>query len=313
MSSSTRTAFILQIHKNPEQVNKFISQLIVHDKADVYVHIDQKSAAALKGKIVTGPNVTILDKSVDCVWGDISQVDTTLLLMKAVLASKKQYDFICLRSGQDLLVKEGLEDFLQENKEKAFLTIRKMDRSELGLMRINWPKVMRKRYTTAHPIRIYRRLLLSLYRRGINLFPNLRKWPKEYSFYKGSQWFTIPLDVAKYMMEFLNDNKWYYRYFNNTLVPDESFFHTLIMNSPYRANVINNNLFLLKWGETLSDRNSPQDLTMEDLPLIENSDQFFARKFDETIDGSIVQYFSQKVRFGRTQSIEEKGVSLLKA
>lgn len=313
MSSSTRTAFILQIHKNPEQVNKFISQLIVHDKADVYVHIDQKSAAALKGKIVTGPNVTILDKSVDCVWGDISQVDTTLLLMKAVLASKKQYDFICLRSGQDLLVKEGLEGFLQENKEKAFLTIRKMNRSELGLMRINWPKVMRKRYTTAHPIRIYRRLLLSLYRRGINLFPNLRKWPKEYSFYKGSQWFTIPLDVAKYMMEFLNDNKWYYRYFNNTLVPDESFFHTLIMNSPYRANVINNNLFLLKWGETLSDRNSPQDLTMEDLPLIENSDQFFARKFDETIDGSIVQYFSQKVRFGRTQSIEEKGVNLLKA
>ena len=55
----------------------------------------------------------------------------------------------------------------------------------------------------------------------------------------------------------------------------------------------------LRWGETLSERNSPQDLTSKDLRIIEESNQYFARKFDEKIDHSIVDYFANKVRFER--------------
>ncbi|MCM3600538.1 beta-1,6-N-acetylglucosaminyltransferase [Robertmurraya korlensis] len=305
MSSSLRTAFILQIHKNPEQVNKFIEQLIYGDQADVYIHIDQKSKEELNGKIRTGPNVTILNRSLDCEWGDISQVDTTLLLLREVLATKKKYDFVCLRSGQDLLINGGFKEYLKEQQKNIFLNFRKMERNELGLMRINWPKITRKRYTSANPIRIYRRMLLSLYRKGINIIPNKNKWPREFSFYKGSQWFTIPHDVASYIIEFLEGNEWYYHYFKNTLVPDESFFHTLIMNSPYNQNVINNNLYVLKWGETLSDRNSPQDLSIEDIPMLESSEQFFARKFDETKDPLVVQYITGKVVLGCSCSEKE--------
>lgn len=300
MSSSKRTAFILQIHKNPDQVNSFVNQLISEDMADVYIHIDKKKYEELKGKIITGPNIKVLQQCVDCEWGDISQVDTTILLLKEVLDSKKQYDFVCLRSGQDLLIKEGFKDFLIDNKEKVFFTYRSMGRDELGLMKINWPKVTRKRYTTAHPIRLYRRLKLSLFRKGINISPNYNKWPKEYSFYKGSQWFTIPFDVARFIVEFLDENEWYYNYFKNTLVPDESFFHTLILNSPYKEDIVNTNLYFFKWGQTLSDRNSPQDLTSEDIELIEESNQYFARKFDENIDKSVVDYFSKKIRFDRS-------------
>lgn len=297
MSGPLKTAFILQVHKNPDQVNKFIRQLVSDDLADVFVHIDKKNYQDLKGKIESGPNVKILHTSIDCEWGDISQVDTTLLLIKEVLASNKHYDFVCLRSGQDLLVKEGFKEFLLANRRKIFMTFRKMDRKELGLMKINWPKFTRKRYTTVHPIRLFRRLLLSLYRKGINISPKFIKWPKENSFYKGSQWFTIPLDVARYIVEFLEENKSFYKYFKNTLVPDESFFHTLILNSPYKEDVMNSNLYFFKWGETLSDRNSPQDLTSSDINMIENSQQFFARKFDETTDKAVIQYFVDHVKF----------------
>ncbi|KKK36618.1 hypothetical protein WQ57_18390 [Mesobacillus campisalis] len=297
MDSALQTAFILQVHKNPEQVNRFIDQLIGSGIADVYIHIDKKSLEKFKGRILTGPHVKILDQSVDCEWGDISQVDATLMLVREVLASGTPYDFVCLRSGQDLLVKEGFKGFLSETRGKAFFTYRKMGRHELGLMKINWPKVVRKRYTTAHPVRLYRRLLLSLYRKGINIFPNRNWWPNDFSFYKGSQWFSIPLGAAQYMMDFLETNEWYYNYFKNTLVPDESFFHTLLMNSPYKEDVMNNNLYFFKWGEDLSDRNSPQNLEKDDIPLIEGSGQFFARKFDEETDSAVVDYFSSKVRF----------------
>lgn len=303
-SALPRTAYMLQIHNNPEQVNKFILQLIANEQADVYVHIDKKNYEKCHGKIIKSPNVKVLNKSIDCEWGDISQVDTTLLLLNEVMSSKKAYDYVCLRSGQDLLVKDGFNDYLSTNKGKVFLNYRSM-KNELGLVELEWPKITRKRYTSAHPVRIYRRIAQELHRKGINISPNKNYWPKGYSFYKGSQWFTIPFTVAKYMVEFLEENEWYYKFFENTLIPDESFFHTLIMNSPYKEDVVNDNLLFLKWGETLSERNSPQYLTSKDISSIENANQFFARKFDEVIDKSVVDYFAQKYSLMNTVNVYE--------
>lgn len=303
MDHNPRTAYMLQVHKNPEQVNAFITQLVSGGQADVYVHIDQKSYKKMHEKIQKGPNIKILQENVSCEWGDISQIDATLLLLQEVINSHNEYDYVCLRSGQDLLVKNGFKEFLKGQNGKIFMSYRQLNRDSLGLMKINWPKVTRKRYTTTHPIRVFRRILLSLYGKGINIYPNHHKWPREFSFYKGSQWFTIPFEVAKYMIDYLNENEWYYQFFQNTLVPDESFFHTLILNSPYKSRVVNNHLFYLKWGESLSDRNSPQDLTFEDHKLIDESNLYFARKFDETIDKSVIEYYVKNIRFGGKSKI----------
>ncbi|WP_075981913.1 beta-1,6-N-acetylglucosaminyltransferase [Bacillus massilinigeriensis] len=297
MSDLLKTAMILQVHKNPDQLNRFIRQLLSENQADVYVHIDQKAYHSMNGAIVESPHVTVLKQCVSCEWGDISQVDATLLLLKEVIKSNKSYDYVCLRSGQDLLVKNGFKSFLKESDNKIFMTYRKLTGKELGLMNINWPKMTRNRYTSIHPIRIFRKVFLYLFSKGINLVPNRGYWPEEYHFYKGSQWFTIPLDVAKYIVEFIENNEWYYQYFKNSLVPDESFFQTLIMNSPYKDRVLNNNLYFLKWGETLGERNSPQNLTSNDIDLIVNDNQFFARKFDEAIDSKVIEYFAENVHF----------------
>jgi hypothetical protein len=309
MNRTPRTAFILQIHKNPNQVNRFINQLISDDQADVFVHIDKKNADSLTGKIVKSPNVRILQKSVNCEWGDISQIDATLLLLREVLASQNEYDYVCLRSGQDLLVKDGFKGYLLDHKDTIFLNIREMDKQILGFMKISWPRKTRKRYKTRHPIRIYRRLLLYFYKKGINFFPNKNQWPKDFLFYKGSQWFTIPFEVAKYIVEYVDKNLWYYKFFENTLVPDESFFHTLIMNSPYKELVVGDDLLYLRWGETLTERNSPHNLTSKDIKLIEESNRYFARKFDENIDQSIIVYFANKIRFSVDKIVKKEDIS----
>lgn len=301
MEIAPRTAYILQIHKNPDQVNKFIEQLIADEQADVFVHIDKESYKTMNGKIMKDPHVKVLKESVNCDWGDIGQVDATLLLLKEVIISENEYDFVCLRSGQDLLVKDGFKSLLIANRGKIYMNYRKMDDQHLGFMNMNWPKSARRRYTAAHPIRLYRRLMLTFYSKGINLSPNTNRWPKEYAFYKGSQWFSVPFEVARYMVNFLEDNPWYYKFFQHTLVPDESFFQTLIMNSPFKHSVINNNQMFLKWGETLGERNSPQNLTMGDIQAIEKSNHYFARKFDENVDPRVIDYFTEKVKFNDKQ------------
>lgn len=303
---SSQTAYILQVHKNPNQVNKFIQQLISEGEADVYIHIDKKSYRGMIDKIISSPHVKILEQSVSCEWGDISQVDATIMLLKEVIASKKPYDFVCLRSGQDLIVKNGFKEFLINNENTIFINHRYLNEENSAQLKINWPKITRKRYTTAHPLRIYRKILLDFYSKGFNLFPNTNSWPKEYKLYKGSQWFTIPYSIAQYILDFLDANDWYYKFFVNTLVPDESFFQTLILNSPYKSKVVNSNLMFLNWGDSLSSRNSPLDLLKRDIPAIEESNQFFARKFDEHIDNSVIQYFVNKAHFGsRTEEAKE--------
>jgi hypothetical protein len=309
MNSTPKTAYILQIHKNPYQVNLFINQLISDRLADVYVHIDKRNYEKVADKIIKSPNVKVLKDCLGCEWGDISQVDTTILLLREVLDQNIDYDFVCLRSGQDLLVRGGFKEFLTKNRNRIYMDFFDISWKNKGAMKLNWPKFTRKRYTSAHPLRIVRRAIKLFYDKGISLFPNKKYWPEEYDFYCGSQWFTIPFEVTKYMINFLDENPWYRDYFTHTYTPDEWFFHTLIMNSPYREAVERNNLLYLRMGKKLSERNSPVFLTSEDIGLIQESKQYFARKFDESIDATVIEYFAQRVKFGDVRSDDLIGIS----
>ncbi|WML47821.1 beta-1,6-N-acetylglucosaminyltransferase [Neobacillus sp. PS3-34] len=298
-SGVPRTAYILQIHKNPNQVNKFIKQIISEEVADVFVHLDRKKYDQLKIEVLRSRGVYILQDSIDVKWGDISQVDATLLLIREVLATGKDYDFICFRSGQDMLVKNGFKEFLLNNKNKIFMNAYYVDRKEphAAFVNVKWPLSTRKLYINSfHPNRVIRRLIACLYGYGWNLLPNKNPLPKNFSIYNGSNWFCIPIDVAKYILEFINDNKWYYETFKNSLVPDEFFFQTIIMNSKYKSEVINNNLMYIKFGESLKSRNNPITLKMEHIDTIQSSNKFFARKFDENVDLPVIEYFSNWVK-----------------
>jgi len=168
----------------------------------------------------------------------------------------------------------------------------------MGLMDTNFPKITRRRYSTFHPARMYRGFIQVLYRKGINLHPNPHRLPEDYTLYSGSQWFSVPYEVAEYIIKFLDENEWYYPYFINTLVPDEWFFHTIIMNSPYKDHVVKTNHVFIKWGKEMANRNSPQELTTDHIAQIDESHDFFARKFDEDVDPTVIDYFVNEVRFG---------------
>jgi hypothetical protein len=294
-----RTAYILTIHKNPDQVNKFIKQIVVDDNADVFIHIDKKSYDNLFFKIVKHPNVKVLKESIDVKWGDITQVDATNLLLEEVISTGVKYDFVCFRSGQDLLVKNGFKGFLMENKEKIFMNAYSVNKNEphAAFVNVSWPISSRRLYLNPfHPIRLFRRLIQVCYGVGLNLFPNPYNLPDSYSIYNGSNWFCLPLKVAKYINRFLKENEWYYKAFENSLCPDEFFFQTLIMNSEFKTDVIDNNLMYIKFGETLKGRNNPVTLGMEHIDIIKESNKFFARKFDENTDVLVIDYYSNEVR-----------------
>lgn len=76
-----RVAFLMQCHKNPEQINLLLDALN-HPMADVFVHVDKKSQGIRK-KIKRREGVYFLPEQqcVDVQWAQYSQVEATLQLL----------------------------------------------------------------------------------------------------------------------------------------------------------------------------------------------------------------------------------------
>ena len=85
-------------------------------------------------------------------------------------------------------------------------------------------------------------------------------------------------DCVKYILNFVQHNKRYVNFFRFVANSDEMFFHTIIMNSRFKSNVVNNNFNYIDWTDCSSG--SPNMLGLEDYNKIVNSGNLFCRKVE---------------------------------
>jgi PAS domain-containing protein len=79
------------------------------------------------------------------------------------------------------------------------------------------------------------------------------------------------------------------RFYRHTFIPDESFFQTALVNSPLSGAIVNDSRRLIEWNPgvvTLTEQH--RDLMLE-------SDAWFARKFDERLDGRILDFLERRL------------------
>lgn len=117
-----------------------------------------------------------------------------------------------------------------------------------------------------------------------------RQSPNNLKYYFGSSWWCLNRLVVEYIIDYLNENPNYEYFFKHSLCPDECFFQTLVMNSPFRKNV-KPNLHYIKWVE---GKNSPEILKEHDFKDIISSSKLIARKFDIDIDKEIIKKLNIK-------------------
>jgi hypothetical protein len=84
----------------------------------------------------------------------------------------------------------------------------------------------------------------------------------------------------------------FYRY---TFAPDEQFFHTIIMNSPFADNSDGRQAFIERgtWRTAnfhLVDPSLTKWFGAEDVDLIRNSDKFFVRKLRSGVSDTLVDW-----------------------
>ena len=129
--------------------------------------------------------------------------------------------------------------------------------------------------------------------------------PRGMSMYVGSQWFIISKEFSRYLVTDRILVPHYVEYGRKTMVADENFFATIIKNSPFchtHHNRNNVHVQFDQWEHSKATRDpakclqpnpdhcgrSPTVNTLEYMPVLELSQQMFARKFDPEVDVAIL-------------------------
>lgn len=217
-------------------------------------------------------------------------------MLKSVIDSKINYDFVWLISGQDYLIKpiSYITEYLNKNKGKCFIDIIPQDNKSYTQFD--------KRNDLYHfdfmiSRRIFSRIIKNIYYivtggkgRTYKIFKRKSVFSK---CYHGSSWWCIPYDYAKKIYDIVCTDKKITKFFSHSINPDESMFQTLIMQVA-KDKEISSNLLYVDWSTMKS---SPKILTIDDKEQILSigEDILIARKFDIEINSEILDIIDKEI------------------
>ena len=289
-----KIAYIILCHKNLDQVNLLMRQLD-NGLCDFYVHIDKKST----DYDFDLPNVYKVpeEERVDIRWAHISMVYATISAMKLVKAVGKEYDYVFLISGQDFPIKSNkeIQNYLTQNNGSNFIEI--LDHKSAEYKRyskrnsLKYGEFLIKRSFLSKALKKLAIIVTGGQNRTFKIFKRKNTLGVDFEF--GSQWWAFTYECFLWMLNYIENNKQYLKYYKNCLTPDESFFQTLFMASPFRSTQ-KDFLTYLEWD---ANRNNPRILLEKDIDmLLQLDDKIFARKFDISVDNDTISILKNKTK-----------------
>ena len=94
----------------------------------------------------------------------------------------------------------------------------------------------------------------------------------------------LPRSALMSIVEFLDANPGYVRFFRHVHIPDELFFQTILLNGPLADRCVDYVLHYTEWGRSPA----PAILTVDDYPHLVAAPNLFARKFDSAVDAAVL-------------------------
>lgn len=278
-SPTSRTptiGFAILSHRDPAQVSRLIDRLArLYPEAPIALHHDH-SQTALPPDIrsTIARHASIVEPHVQTRWGRWSLVQATLIALDALLDAPSPPQWITLLSASDYPVAPPASVLaeLHAADADAFLEARPVT------LRGPEDRHLRKRYLRqtlwlgdAH--RALQRCRLST---PASLGRAIGPFGKRLTLHWGPQWFTCNLRAARAIVASPRTHRRLVNWMKRTHIPDESFIHTLIMNTP-GLRVAPSSRRFTRWRSFGAP--SPETLTIRDLDAIRASHAHFARKF----------------------------------
>ncbi|XP_070581235.1 xylosyltransferase 1-like [Ptychodera flava] len=278
-----RIVFILIVHGRAFRQVRRLFKVLYHVDHYFYIHVDARSDylyRELNKMSQWYPNVRVAPWRMSTIWGGASLLQMLLKCMSDLLEMKDwHWDFFINLSESDFPIKTNsqLVAFLSLNKNANFLKSHGRDDA----------KFIRKQGLD----RTFLECDNHMWRLGD------RRLPKGIAIDGGSDWIALNRHYCEYLTTsddaLISGVKKFYKY---TLLPAESFFHTVLENSELCETMVDNNLRVTNWKRKLGCQCqykhivdwcgcSPNDFKPEDLQKVKTSrPAFFARKFEPVIN-----------------------------
>ena len=298
-----KKAILCFAHKDEYLLNTLIEQCLYNSngETDFYIHLDKKSEK-IREKICKSPNVIFIKNNVSVIWGDDTMMRALYNSWEEIYASGKTYDYFIMCTGQDLIVKSGLDEFLADNFGNIWLDATEANQWRQRVVKAWWPTFV-CRDLSMYPRWNWRRLFRGIYvqlllRLGIYIPKKINYDLSGWTMYYSYNWSIMPWNVFKWCQEFVASNSSFKELFLHSRLPEDGFLASLIMNSPFKNNVQFDG-YRPGWSATQTYRTDfyvhPKIFTIEDIPNIDNSPCYFARKFDSNVDSQVIEYYKDKV------------------
>ncbi|MGF1567826.1 MAG: beta-1,6-N-acetylglucosaminyltransferase [Nodosilinea sp.] len=270
-----RISYIISAYKYPEQLVRLVRCLNEVD-ANFLIHIDKKSNnkvfSIAQKELSDLKNVTFLERH-SCYWGDFGHVQSTIKGIQAICDQQIDFDYLFLLTGQcyPIKPKQEIKHFLKNHHDYSFMDYKIID------------SYRNKKRVERWNIRLFSRFYVSFPNRYIPI-PVKRSYPESVEFFfKGSSYWCLSREAVAYLQNFLSAdsprNKQLINFFRGVYIPDEIFFQTILINSPLKDKIINENLWYIDWPSG-SYVPSPRVLDESYYYELVSSPKLFARKFD---------------------------------
>ncbi|XP_062263860.1 xylosyltransferase 1-like [Platichthys flesus] len=283
-----RIAFVLVVHGRASRQFQRLFKAIYHTSHYYYIHVDQRSNYLHREVLSLArqfPNVRVTPWRMSTIWGGASLLTMYLRSMEDLLKMTDwSWDFFINLSGADYPIRtnELLVSFLSKYRNMNFIKSHGRDNA----------RFIRKQGLD----RLFYECDTHMWRLGD------RKIPEGIAVDGGSDWFLLNRSFVDYVVnsrdELVGSMKRFYAY---TLLPAESFFHTVLENSALCGTMVDNNLRLTNWNRKLGCKCqykhivdwcgcSPNDFKPSDLPRFQQVSRptFFARKFEASVSQEII-------------------------
>lgn len=284
-----KTAFLILTHKNPIQLSEIVSHL-GDENSGVFIHIDKRSDRLPFEKSLSSQSFKNyhLFQHTKIIYSSVSYIDACMPMIRK--AFELGYDYFVLLSGQDHPLKPINEilSFYEKNKESNYLTYNEIPYAELaynGLMRTEYLNfIVKNRMETLFPFKDIKHKI-STKGKALNFLLFLRsfgqtrrKFPLNMTPYYSSQWWNISRKGIEYVLNFIDSNPEYYKYHKRALHPEEMFFQSILLNSPLKKTIVNDNLRHIEWKP---GNKHPETLELDNFKNIDfDPKDLFARKVD---------------------------------
>ncbi len=277
-------AYLIIAHDKWGQL-QFVLDLLNDSRNDFFLLVDSKAKDFDQTRFLKkchSKNIYFVD-SVNIYWGDYSQIEAEMSLIKAATSAGK-YSYYHLISAVDMPLKNQNEihKFFEENQGVEFVDFDSYEEVGSAIERAGYYYFMQKFIGRRRksPLKILRDLVVKFEK----LFKVNRMKGFEQYLGKGANWFSITDDFARYVVD---NEEFVKKHFKQTFCADEVFLQTMLKMSPYRDNwfgfkdqdIEYQNLRYTDWN-----RGKPYTFKLDEyFELGENTQYLFARKFSTDI------------------------------